>query len=65
MGLAVFVFWWGLCQTIRYSPVLFNYLELKVEFFASKDRREIELPKLSREAKRWPSLIEIHDKLEA
>ena len=43
----------------------FHNLEFKIEFLAAKDRREIELPKFSREAKRRPALIEIHQQLEA
>ena len=37
--------------------------EFKGEFLAPEDRREIELPELSGEAKRGPSLIQIDDKL--
>ena len=33
--------------------------KLKVKFFAATDVREIELPKLSREAKGWPALVKI------
>ena len=38
--------------------------KLKVEFLTSADRRQIELPKLSREPKRRPALIHVHDKLD-
>ena len=68
MGLPIFVFGVGLCQTTRSlqdRSVLLNYLELEIEFLASKDSRKIELPKLSREAKRRPSLVKIHDQLKA
>lgn len=38
-------------------------LELEVELFAAEDRRQIEFPKLAREAQTWPALIEIDDEL--
>ena len=44
---------------------LLHNLKLEVKFFTSEDRREIELPKLSSEAERRPTLIEIHQKLYA
>ena len=44
---------------------LFDYFHFKVEFFATKDGGEIELPKLSREAQRRPALIEIDEELDA
>ena len=42
----------------------FHGFEFKVKFFASKNTTQIELPKLPRETKRRPALIEIHHELE-
>jgi hypothetical protein len=42
-----------------------HHFQLEVEFLAAKDCRQVELPKLPREAKRWPALIEVHDELES
>ena len=44
--------------------LLLHHFKLKVEFLAAKDHREIELPKLARETKPRPALIEIDDKLQ-
>ena len=44
---------------------LLDDFKLEVELFPAHDRREIELPKLSRKPKCWPALIQIHDKLHA
>lgn len=45
--------------------VLLHHFKFEMEFLAAKDHRQVELPKLAREAKRWPSLIEIHNELKA
>ena len=45
--------------------LLLHNLKLEIEFLATKDGRQIELPKLSREAKRLPSLIQVDYELEA
>lgn len=41
---------------------LFHYFQLEVQLLAAKDRRQIKLPKLAREAKGRPMLIEIDQK---
>ena len=43
---------------------VFYYLKLKSEFLAATYAAQIELPKLSREAKRRPALIDVHKELE-
>ncbi len=54
----------GWIQELAPRGALFHDLEFKVELFAAKDGREIKLPELSCEAKGWPSLVEIHEKLQ-
>src|SRR5215213_1935514 len=49
----------------RVRLFLFHDFEFEVEFFAAKDRRQVELPKLSRETKRRPALVEINNELDA
>ena len=43
----------------------FHDFQFEIQFLTTKDARQIELPKLSREAKRWPTLIEVHEELES
>src|SRR5690348_12465197 len=42
---------------------LLHHFELKIQFLATADHRQIELPKLAREPKRRPALIEVHNEL--
>src|SRR4051812_45655986 len=44
---------------------LFHDFKFEIEFFPAADRRQIELPKLSREAKGRPALVEINNELQA
>src|SRR5438094_306352 len=49
------------------STFIGNFLDnfkLELQFFAAADRAEVELPKLSRESKLRPALIEINDQLQ-
>src|SRR5687768_1597601 len=49
---------------LQHFKFLLDHFKLEVEFLPAKDHRQIELPKLSRETKRRPALIQIHHKLQ-
>ena len=44
---------------------LFDDFKFEVEFFPAADRRQVELPKLSREAEGRPPFVEINNELQA
>src|SRR2546423_15480400 len=43
---------------------LLQHFQRELQLLAANDGAEIELPKLSGEAKAWPLLIEIHDQFQ-
>jgi hypothetical protein len=57
---------WSVWSKVRLAGCfLFHDFHFEPQLFSTKNRGQVKLPKLSGESQGWPTLIEIHQKLDA